>query len=517
MMTRLIAVLLLCISTCTYAADRPNMIFILADDMGYGDVSHAGGKIETPHCDRLAAEGMRFTDAHTTSSVCTPTRYGILTGRYNWRSRLKKSVLFPPSKPLISKERVTMPRFLQQQGYHTACVGKWHLGLGWTMLPEGEKREAPDGKSKGECWNIDYAKPITHGPTDVGFDYFWGIAASLDMPPYVYIKNDMSTAIPTVTKKFLRAGPAAEDFEAVNCLTDFAAQSRAYIKEQAADTSKPFFLYLPLTSPHTPIVPSPQWQGKSEIGEYGDFVMETDWVVGEVLAELDEQGIADNTLVLFMTDNGCSPAADIGNLLKQGHKPNADWRGHKADIYEGGHRIPFLVRWPGKVKAGSSSDTTVVASDFYRTAADILDVAEKVPNDAAEDSFSFLPDLLEKGTSARTTAIHHSIGGSFAMRQGKWKLILTPGSGGWSKPKGRDAWDGNPDGIQLYDLAADPAEQHNIHGDHPEVVDTFVALLHTEIRNGRSTPGRPVANEGDCPFPEQILKKFPQLKNQTPE
>ncbi|MBW8016841.1 MAG: arylsulfatase [Planctomycetes bacterium] len=500
-----------------FAAEKPNLVFILADDMGYGDVAHAGGKIATPNCDRLAAEGMRFTDAHTTSSVCTPTRYGILTGRYNWRSRLKNGVLWPPSKPLISKDRVTLPKFLQQQGYHTACVGKWHLGLDWQMLPNGQKGKADDGRSIGKGWNIDYTKPITHGPTHIGFDYFWGIPASLDMPPYVYIKNDMSTAVPTKIKAFYRPGPAAADFEAVNCLRDFAAQSRNYIKQQAADKSKPFFLYLPLTSPHTPHVPSKRWQGKSGFNTYGDFVMETDWVVGEVLAELDEQGIAGNTLVLFTTDNGCSPAAKIPALIAKGHKPNADWRGHKADIYEGGHRVPFIVRWPGKVKAGSTSDSIVVTTDFYKTAAEILNAAKNIPNAAAEDSFSFLPDLLKKGKTARTTAIHHSVNGSFAIRHGHLKLILAPGSGGWSAPRGKNAWKVNPGGIQLYNLKADPSEKNDINKPNLGIVNILVDLLQKEISNGRSTPGKPVNNEGEIPFNKKITERFPQLKNQTPK
>ena len=505
---------LLLAASAIQAAEKPNMIFILADDMGYGDVAHAGGKIATPNCDRLAAEGMRFTDAHTTSSVCTPTRYGILTGRYNWRSRLKKSVLWPPSKPLISKDRVSLPKFLQQQGYHTAAVGKWHLGLEWTMLPKGQKGKADDGRSKGPGWNIDYTKPITHGPTHVGFDYFFGIAGSLDMPPYVYIKNDMPTAVPTKIKAFHRNGPAAADFEAVNCLRDFAAQSRSYIKQQAADQSKPFFLYLPLTSPHTPIVPSKKWQGKSGIGKYGDFVMETDWVVGEVLKELDAQGITDETLVLFTTDNGCSPAANIPDLKSKGHKPNAHWRGHKADIYEGGHRVPFIVRWPGKVNPGSNCDATIVTTDFYKTAADILNADKTIPNDAAEDSFSFLPNLLGKDTTARTTAVHHSINGSFAIRKGDWKLILAPGSGGWSKPKGKQAWKVNTDGIQLYDLKADPSEENDVHKKNPEVVKELAAILQKQISNGRSTPGKPVDNEGQIPFNKKILERFPKLEIQ---
>jgi len=497
------------------ASDKPNVIYILADDLGYGDLSHAGGKAATPHCDRLAREGMRFTDSHTTSSVCTPTRYGILTGRYNWRSTLKKSVLWGMSEPLIESKRLTVPGFLRKQGYHTGVVGKWHLGLGWQMLPNGEKRKPKTGAPKGDGWQIDYEKKVTGGPLAIGFDESYIIPASLDMFPYLYLKNDKPTAWANTTKAFHRPGPAAENFEAVNCLIDFARESRAYIASRA-QSKKPFFLYLPLTSPHTPIVPSKKWQGKSSIGQYGDFLMETDWVVGEVLAELDKQKLTDNTIVIFTADNGCSPAAKIPDLVAKGHKPNAHWRGHKADIFEGGHRTPFLVRWPGKVKAGSASSETICTTDLYATLADILGQRNAIPARAGEDSFSFLTTLRgETNRKARRPfTIHHSINGSFAIRRGPWKLALCPGSGGWSGPKPAAAFKSKTLSlVQLYNLETDPAEKTNLREKYPELVKDLAVLLATAIHNGRTNPGPKQSNEGwPDTFNARVLSEFPKLK-----
>ena len=403
--------------------------------MGYGDVAHAGGLAATPHIDRLAKEGMRFTDAHTTSSVCTPTRYGILAGRYNWRSRLKKHVLFGLDEPLIPENRLTLPGFLGEHGYHTGIVGKWHLGLGWQKLPNGGKRKAQNGETKGGGWDIDYTKKVGGGPTDLGFDESFIIPASLDMFPYVYLRNGTPTAEATHTKAFHRPGPAAADFEAVNCLTDFAREARSFIDASAKDADKPFFLYLPLTSPHTPIVPSEKWQGKSPLGSYGDFVMETDWVVGEVLEELDKQGIADNTLVLFTADNGCSPAAKIPDLVAKGHNPNGNWRGHKADIFEGGHRVPFLVRWPAEVDAGSTTAATVCSSDFFATAAALIGKTDALPANAAEDSFPFDEVLRGKvDKQVRPFTIHHSIAGSFAIRKGNGSYAFARVPAGGAPP-----------------------------------------------------------------------------------
>ncbi len=503
----------------------PNIIFILADDLGYGDLQCTGGKAPTPHCDRLAREGVRFTDAHTSSAVCTPTRYGILTGRYNWRSRLKKSVFGGYSKPLIPRERTTIANFLADRGYYTAAIGKWHLGIGWQDLPEGETRTPvksfikPDFKGrenwKKAGWQIDYAKPAVT-PIHNGFDYFFGIPASLDMHPYVYLENDRVVELPTVLNAFAqpyRPGPAGATFAADRCLRDFAEKSRKVISEQAADDSKPFFLYLALTSPHTPIVPSESWKQKSELGSYGDFLMETDWVVGEVLAELDKQGITDNTMVIFTSDNGCSPMAKIEELTEKGHKPNADWRGHKADIFEGGHRVPFLVRWPGKATAGSVSDATICTTDFFATAADVIGELGSLTDEMAEDSHSFLRNLTGEGSTFRTTTIHHSINGSFAIRKGKWKLILCPGSGGWSSPRPGKASKDLPL-VQLYDLVNDPVESNNLVTQRPKIVESLVIQLAQEISDGRSTPGAAQSNEGIIPFPPELVERFPALKQE---
>ena len=510
-----VALLLIASISKLQADNPPNVIYILADDLGYGDLSHAGGKAPTPHCDRLAKEGMRFTDSHTTSSVCTPTRYGIVTGRYNWRTKLKSGVLWGLSEPLIPEKRLTAPKFLQQNGYYTAVIGKWHLGLGWKMLPNGEKKKAKSGPTKGDGWQIDYSKKVSGGPLAIGFDESFIIPASLDMFPYVYLKNDKSTEWATVTKAFHRPGPSGKKFEAINCLRDFAREANQFIDARSKAKNKPFFLYLPLTSPHTPIVPAKPWQGKSKMGSYGDFLMETDWVVGEVLKAVDRNKLAENTMVIFTADNGCSPQAKIPNLIKQGHKPNANWRGHKADIFEGGHRTPFLVRWPAKIKAGSVSDQTICTTDLFATLKEIIAANKSLPNNAAEDSFSFLPALLgKKDSSIRPFTIHHSINGSFAIRRGNWKLSLCPGSGGWSAPRPNVAKkDKNLPLIQLYNLEKDPTEKTNLQAKHPELVLELVNDLAMAIKNGRTTPGAIQSNEGHPKtFDERLLARFPALK-----
>ena len=483
------ALFLFLLASFPLAAAPPNIVFILADDMGVGDVSHTTGKAATPHIDRLAREGMRFTDAHSSSAVCTPTRYSVLTGRYNWRTRLKKSVFFNPhDKPLIKEGETTVASFLKANGYRTACVGKWHLGIGWQFL---EDYQPDPKKKKQQGWDIDYSKPAVT-PTSHGFDYFYGIQASLDMAPYVYIENEKAVKPGTVTKAFFRPGAAADDFEAVDCLKVFAEKSVAFI-DRAAPGDQPFFLYLPLTSPHTPIVPSEEWQGKSPIGKYGDFLMETDWVVGEVLGALEKHGVADDTLVIFTTDNGCSPAAKIAELEKNGHKPNGDLRGHKADIYEGGHRVPFVVRWPGKVEAGSATSRLTCQTDFIATCAEVI--GKPLADDAGVDSVSFLPTLEDASVVARDAIVHHSIAGAFAIRRGKWKLCLCKGSGGWSAPRpGKAPKDAPP--VQLFDLEADPAEKNNLAPNHPELVAELTALMQKYVDDGRSTPGPKQANDG---------------------
>jgi arylsulfatase A-like enzyme len=499
LLPRLLALLVACASAL--AADRPNIVVILCDDLGYGDVqiNNPAGKIATPHMDRIAREGVRFTDAHTPSSVCTPTRYGLLTGRYNWRTKLQSGVLGGLSPRLIEPGRETIASLLKKHGYHTTAIGKWHLGMDWAKLPGKDVTELSI-ESAAQVKNVDYSQPIANGPLAVGFDRYFGISASLDMVPYTFIENDRVTVLPTAEKTFpmhpgfdgqVRRGPAAPDFEVEHVLPEFARQAVATITTRAR-TGQPFFLYLPLASPHTPIAPNKQWIGKSGLNLYADFVMETDWAVGEVLAALDRAGVAQNTLVVFTSDNGCSPQARIEDLAAKGHAVNGALRGHKADLFDGGHRVPFFVRWPAQVKP-AVSDQLVCLTDVFATCAEI--VGARLPDNAGEDSFSFLGTLTGQGKSARDSIIHHSIAGAFALRQGPWKLALCPGSGGWSAPRDPEAKkQGLPD-TQLYRIGADDlAEQKNVQAENPEVVARLTAQLEKIVAAGRSTPGAPQQN-----------------------
>lgn len=462
-------------------ADAPNIVYILADDLGYGDVRclNPEGKIATPNIDRLATEGMRFTDAHSGSAVCTPTRYGILTGRYCWRSRLQAGVLSGFSPPLIAQDRLTAPALLRQHGYVTACIGKWHLGLTFAATSGGE--------------GMDPTKAIQNGPTTRGFDDYFGISASLDMPPFAFIENDHFTEVPSVEKTFVRKGIAAPGFEAVDVLPTLTRRAVKYVEARAAD-KKPFFLYLALNSPHTPIVPTKKWQNKSGLNAYGDYVMQTDATVGLVLTALDKLKLADRTLVIVTSDNGCSPHANFPLLESKGHYPSCHFRGFKADIFDGGHRIPFIVRWPGKVKAGTTSDQIICLTDLMSTCAELL--GAKLPDNAGEDSVSILPVLLGQTVKPiREAVVHHSINGSFAIRHGKWKLELCPGSGGWSPPRPTSAEAKRLPPVQLYDMMADVGERVNVYQEHPEIVARLTKLLEKYIADGRSTPGAPQKND----------------------
>jgi arylsulfatase A-like enzyme len=467
------------LSLVAHGAERPNIVIILADDLGYGDVqcNFPAGKIRTPNIDRLAVQGMRFTDAHTTSSVCTPTRYSLMTGRYNWRSRLQRGVLGGLSPRLIEPGRATIASLLKEQGYHTACIGKWHLGMDW-VKHAGKEVAALNIEKPGQNWNVDYSKPIANGPNVVGFDYYYGISASLDMVPFTFIENDRVTKVPKVEKQWVRKGPAAEDFEAVDVLPTLVRKAGEFVKQHAEDAKagRPFFLYLPLASPHTPIVPTKEWDGKSGISAYADFVMQTDSAVGEVLASLENAGVANDTLVVFTSDNGCSPAAGIDVLQKAGHEPNGPLRGTKADLWEGGHRVPFIVRWPGKIAAGSVSDQLVSLMDWMATCAEI--VGAKLPARAGEDSVSLLPLLLGNAQGpVREALVHHSISGRFAIREGKWKLCLSPGSGGWSAPRDPQAAKQGLPAEQLYDMTLDLAETMNLVAEKPEIVARMTERL----------------------------------------
>ena len=435
-------------TSCKRVESPPHIVYILADDLGYGDVSafNAEAAWETPHIDGIARDGMLFTDAHSGSAVCSPTRYGVLTGSYAWRTRLKSGVLWSYDEPLINEDELTVAKLLQEHGYSTACIGKWHLGLGWSYVtPERD--------------SVDFSKRITGGPLKVGFDYFFGITASLDIPPYVYIENDGVTALPdrlteSSTKMgWWRSGPTGPDFkheEVLETLTDKAIE---FIGNHArSKRQQPFFLYFPLTAPHTPILPTEQFQGSSGTNAYGDFVLQVDRTVGKILETLDTYHLADRTLVIFTSDNGCSPEADFEELARFGHDPSAGLRGAKADIFEGGHRIPFMVRWPGKIKPGSSSGQTICLTDLMATVAAIT--GETLPPEAGADSYNLLPVMLQQEKQPiREATVHHSVNGSFAIRQGDWKLVLCGGSGGWSDPLPGSAEEAALPPFQLYNLA----------------------------------------------------------------
>jgi len=519
MLVRLALLCLAVVSTIT-AADRPNFVFILCDDLGYGDVkcNNPEGKIATPHMDAIAARGMRFTDAHSSSAVCSPTRYGVMTGRYNWRTKLQSGVLGGLSPRLIEEGRMTVAAMLKAQGYKTDCVGKWHLGMDWVKLPGKDVAEL-NIESAAQVKNVDYTLPITNTPTAVGFDYYFGISASLDMVPYCYIENDRVTAHPTETMKlamnatavgkqsFTREGPGAPGFIGEDVLPTLTKKAVEVIGKHAS-AKEDFFLYLPLNSPHTPILPSKEWQGKSGISLYADFVMQTDDAIGQIVKALEAGGIADNTVVVVTSDNGCSPSADFKTLAEHGHNPSYLFRGNKADIFDGGHRVPFLVQWPAQVKGGTTYDHPVCLLDFMATAADIT--GTKIPDNAAEDSVSFLPALKGKNEPVREAIVHHSINGSFSIRQANWKLELCPDSGGWSDPRPAGGGKGKGKGkkgtatpapalapLQLYDLSQDIGEKTNVQAEHPEIVERLSKLLEKYVADGRSTPGAPQKNTVD--------------------
>lgn len=462
----------------------PNLIFIMADDLGYGDVQALNPKsrIPTPRLNQLASAGMTFTDAHTPSAVCTPTRYGVLTGRYCWRTRLKSGVLNGYGEPMIADSRVTVAEFLREQGYATGIVGKWHLGLGFAK----------------ENDEFDFSIPISNGPHTHGFDSSFIIPASLDFPPYVYIRNGRITQFPELVQPaqkfpaFLRTGERSEDFVMENVLDELAAQAVSFIQTEAA-RNRPFLLYLPLTAPHKPVLPHPRYRGSTELGPYGDFVHQVDDIVGQVLDGVDQAGVGESTLVVFTSDNGSFmyryddstqqqdhvDDTTVQGYLSSRHTANGPFRGTKADIWEAGHRVPFFVRWPGKVTAGSTCDRTVCLTDFFATAADILDV--KLPSETAPDSFSFLPLLLDRESEwQREPVIHHSAAGMFAIREGDWKLVLGNGSGGRQAPRGKPF----EEPYQLFNLRDDPGESQNLIEQHPEIAARLRARC-DEIRHSQ--------------------------------
>lgn len=496
----------------------PNIVCFLVDDMGYGDASclNPAGKIRTPHLDRFAGEGMLFTDAHSSSAVCSPSRYSLLTGRYNWRSTLQAGIVGLYGDPLIAPDRLTLPGLLRQHGYHTACIGKWHLGQGWPFTPDaadfhpgGFQRQrglptdpAADleaSEAQRARWRDAFARPTTGGPTTRGFDHYFGVDVP-NWPPYCFIENDRTVGIPS---EFLPArlvgdnlasfsGPAMPYWHFEQLLPTWAKKADRYIRERAA-SGEPFFLYLPMTSPHTPLSVNKPWIGRSGLDNlYADLVLETDDVFGRVLASLERHGVADNTLVVFASDNGCAPYIGAAQLEALGHFPSGGFRGYKSDAWDGGHRIPFLARWPAAIAPGSTCDQLACLSDLMATCADIL--GAPLPGHAGEDSVSLLPLFRDPAATVREHVVHHSIDGKFAIRDREWKLVLCPGSGGWTYNDAKAVRDGLPL-VQLYNLRDDPGEQDNLQARHPERVRAMVARLRELVDAGRSTPGPRQAND----------------------
>ena len=508
---------------------RPNILVILADDLGYGDVqcyNPERGKIPTPHMDRLASQGMRFTDGHSSSGVCSPSRYTLLTGRYHWRTRLQSGIVAVFGEALIVPERMTIGTLAKQQGYRTATIGKWHLGWDWSIAKEqrallraakkpGKDDEAPpDGsvvvatEQQLAAWREIFSKPIAGGPTTRGFDTYFGTDVP-NWPPYCFIENDRTLGIPS---EFLPAanfarnlasqqGPALKGWKLEDILPTLGERAGAFIAD-APRMPDPFLLYLPLTAPHTPLAVIEAWKNKSGLNAYADFVMQTDATVGRVLDALEKSGAADRTLVLFTSDNGCAPYVGAQDLERMGHYPSGPLRGYKSDAWEGGHRVPFIVRWPGTVKPGSVCHQLAHQADLLRTFADVL--GTKLPDSAGEDSFSLLPLLCGDNKPIRAHAVSASSGGVPAVRLGNWKYIPAPGSGGW----GTGGDQSQP--VQLYNLAGDLGETKNLAAAMPEKVAEMKTLLEKIVADGRSTPGAQQRNDVE-------VKRYPAKPVATPK
>ena len=476
---------------------KPNIVYILADDLGYGDVAcyNPGSKIPTPNIDRLAQEGVRFTDAHAPASVCTPTRYALLTGRYAWRTRLQRNVIGPFSKPLISAKQLTVGGLLREHGYATACIGKWHLGWGWPNPGDGNTR--------------DFAKPIPDGPTTRGFDLYFGTDVP-NYPPYCFLENARTVGIPSAAAPVERdsfniAGPMIPGWKLVEVLPALERRAVDYIN-QASKGGKPFFLYLPLTSPHFPVVPGAAFKGKSKAGEYGDFVVQTDHVVGEVLDALNKSGVMEKTLVILTSDNGPEISGEVNpgaydRLKEFGHASMGALRGAKRDAWEAGHRVPFIARWPGKIRASTTCDETICHVDLMATVAALLDA--KLPADVGVDSVNILPALLGERRNAplRDATVHHSGQGKFAIRRGDWVLILAP-TGDDNREQGEPPWFQKNRGYtphtesgELFNLKVDPTQKNNLYASEPAKVNELTTLMERYVKEGRSTPGPKQRND----------------------
>jgi arylsulfatase A len=498
-------------ATASLEAALPNIVVIYADDLGYGDVqcyNPERGKIPTPHIDSIAAAGMRFTDAHSSSGVCSPSRYTLLTGRYHWRTRLQSGIVGLWEEPLIAAGRLTIGGLAQQHGYRTSCIGKWHLGWNWPASPEqrralkklatdreNQQRLSPDTVTDEQraLWQTIFSQPIPGGPTAVGFDAYFGTDVP-NWPPFSFIENDRLLDIPTTllslsdfqNNRASNQGPAVEGWSLEAVLPRLRDEAVRFISE-SSKAPEPFLLYLPLTSPHTPLAVNEPWQRKSGLDNAcADLIMETDAVVGDVLTAVEQAGITDSTLVVFTSDNGFAPYVGAADLEARGHFPSGPLRGYKSDAWEGGHRVAFIVRYPPLVTAGTTCDQLVHQADLLATFADLFD--HPLPADAGEDSVSLLPLLKGGDEPVRQHAISCGANGLPTLRDRNWKLVLGPGSGGWSKG-------GNEAGLQLYNLEADLGEKTNLASEMPNRVNSMLATYQRLVAEGRSTPGRQQAND----------------------
>lgn len=479
------------LSVFTYAQTGkklPNIVFILADDLGYGDLKkfNKDAQIPTPNLTRLADQGMIFTNAHAASSVCTPSRYGILTGRYAFRSKLKKGVLGGYSPALIEDGRFTVADLAKHAGYQTAIIGKWHLGLDWKPVNPAVPAIQHKAGNETDLSNVDFSSTVLNGPNNLGFDYSYILPASLDMSPYLYLENGKCTDYPLIPNKdhnsgrgiFWRGGFASKSFKIEETLDNFIDKARNYIGKAGQEKAHPFFLCLTLTAPHTPWLPADPFKNKSNAGVYGDFVAHTDDAVGRILRCLDSLHITENTLVIFSSDNGADwKKSDMANFPQ--HKANFIFRGEKSDIWEGGHHIPLIIRWPGGVSKSSSSKEVVCLTDLMATIAGLTH--QQLPDGAGPDSYNLWPLIDGSGKEVRPSIIHHSNEGMFAIRKGKWKFIDGNGSGGWSPNKRDDNAPG-----QLYDMENDERETTNVYDRYPEIVKELKELLELQKRQGFS-------------------------------
>ncbi|UCS92031.1 arylsulfatase [Echinicola marina] len=458
---------------------KPNVIFIMADDMGYGDPQcyNSDSKIPTPNMNRLASEGMMFMNAHTASSVCTPSRYSFITGKYAWRSNLKREVLWSTyNDPLIDKSEVTIADMLKDQGYATAVVGKWHLGINFLKNQGFGYVQAKDWHEQGlkGTRDVNFMNPSYGGPNDLGFDYFFGSGGGHNMEPHVFIENRYTYGLPTIwrekgqpSKEGISASEVHEgwmvegwdDTEIGPTLTEKSLQ---FIEENTA-LGKPFFLYLPTVAPHRPCTPADFAKGKSQAGERGDMVYEFDWSVGQIMEKLEELGIAENTILIVSSDNGATPTSDDGK--NYGHNSCGDLKGFKASLNEGGHRVPFIVRWPSEVKPSTQNNGMISLMDIYATLSEVLGTED--PNG---DGISFLSSLKnERAPAKRTEMVHHTYSGGFALTDGDWKIIP-------HRSNKDGSWD-----FELYNIKEDPNEKNNLSSKMPEKIKELMDKLNENI------------------------------------